>query len=306
MRGRPYHALFLILLLLTACIPSEAAPPDAVTDDLGRAVHLAAVPERIVSLAPSNTEVLYALGLEDRIVGVTDYCDYPPEALEKEKVGGYSTPDIEKIVALEPDLILATDMHEQEIIPNLAARGFAVVGLEPRDIDGVLADIRLVGELTGEATVGVEVVRQMEERIAAVTRAVERVEEKPRVVYITWHDPLWSVGSGTIIHELMERAGGRNIFGEVAGHKAVSLETIIARDPEVIVAGTGHGQAEGYPLEWARQEPRLAVTQARKEGRVHGIDADLISRGGPRVVEALEMLAGFFHPDVCGSWVSDG
>ncbi|MFW6149985.1 MAG: ABC transporter substrate-binding protein [Chloroflexota bacterium] len=289
--------LLSAMLLPCACGPSQSATPDTVEDDLGRVVALDAVPERIVSLAPSNTEILYALGLEDRVVGVTDYCDYPPEAEQKPKVGGYSTPDIERIVALEPDLVLATDMHEQEIIPNLTARGLAVVALEPHDLQGILADIRLVGRVTGTDATAAQVTGEMQDRIDTVADKVASAGERPRVVYITWHDPLWSVGTGTIIHELMEQAGGHNIFHDATGHKAVSLEPIIARDPQVIVAGTGHGAAKESPLRWARQETRLAVVQARKNGRVHGIDADLMTRGGPRVVQALEKLASFFHPD---------
>lgn len=305
--GRRLPATLLAaMLLLCACGPSQTAPPDAVRDDLGRFVELEGIPGRIVSLAPSNTEILYALGLEDRVVGVTDYCDYPPGAQQKPKVGGYSTPDIEKIVALEPDLVLATDMHEQEIIPNLAARGLAVVALEPRDLEGVLADIHLVGRVTGTEAMAAQITREMEDRIDAVVKGVASAGEVPRVVYITWHDPLWSVGTGTMIHELMQEAGGRNIFHDIKGHKAVSLETIIARDPQVIVAGTGHGAAKETPLRWARHETRLGVVQARKNGRVHGIDADLMTRGGPRVVQALEKLASFFHPDIFGQPEDEG
>ena len=137
----------------------------------------------------------------------------------------------------------------------------------------------------------------MGSRIEAVTVKTKELEST-RVFYITWHDPLWSVGSGTIINELIERAGGVNIFQDITGHKTVDLETIIARNPEVIIACTGHGEAEGKPFEWAKKEPRLEVTEAGKNNRVYQMDADLANRHGPRIVEALEEFAYFIHPEV--------
>jgi iron complex transport system substrate-binding protein len=289
-----------IVLILAACAPVEPIASGAVVDDLGRSVNIEKVPQRIISLAPSNTELLFALGLGDKIVGVTEYCDYPPEALEKEKVGGYSTPDIEKIIALEPDLILASSIHAKEIIPALEERGLIVFALEPENLDGILADIRVVGEITGSEKEASELVTQMESRIKAVTDKTQSLkpEERPKVFYITWHEPLWSVGSETIIHELIEKAGGENIFQDITGHKMVNLETVIARNPEVIIACTGTGEAKNKPYEWAKEEPRLMVTEAYKNDRIYQVDADLVSRTGPRIVEALEEFARFIHPEI--------
>ncbi len=291
--------LLSIALVLIACTPAEPAPPGFVVDDLGRSVNIEKIPQRIVSLAPSNTEILFALGLGEKVVGVTEFCNYPPEVLDKEKIGGFSTPDIEKIIALQPDLILAASIHAKEIIPALEERGLTVFALAPRNLDGILEDIGVVGKITGREKEAFELVAQMESRIEAVTDKIKGLE-RPRVFYITWHEPLWSVGSETHHQELIEKAGGVNIFQDITGYKMVALETAIARDPQVIIACTGHGEAKGKPFEWAKTEPRLGVTEARKNNRVYQIDAYLVSRDGPRIVDALEWFAYFIHPEVFG------
>lgn len=286
-----------IVLILAACTPVEPIASGDMVDDLGRSVNIEKVPQRIISLAPSNTEILFALGLVDRVVGVMEQCNYPPEVSEKESVGGYATPDIEKIIALQPDLILASSIHEKEIIPALAEQGLIVFALEPENLDGILEDIRIVGEITGRGKEASVLVAQVESRIKAITDKTRELEERPKVFYITWHEPLWSVGSGTIIHELIEKAGGENIFQDIAGHKVVDLERVILRNPEVIIACTGHGEAKNKLYEWAKEEPRLMITEAYKNDRIYQVDADLVSRAGPRVVDALEWFGYFIHPE---------
>jgi len=241
---------------------------------------------------------LFALGLGEKVVGVTEYCNYPPEAADKEKIGAYATPDIERIIALQPDLILAADIHKKEIIPALEERGLTVFALAPINLNGILEDIQAVGEITAREKEASELVNQMEHRIKAITDKTENLQERPRVFYITWHDPLWTIGEGTFMHELIEKAGGVNIFQDVIEHKAVDLELVVARNPEIIIACTGHGEAMNEPVEWARSEPRLQVIEARKNKRLHQIDADLTSRSGPRIVDALEAFASFIHPEI--------
>jgi len=292
--------LLSIVLILVACAPVGPIASGDMVDDLGRSVNIEKVPQRIISLAPSNTEILFALGLGDRVVGVTEYCNYPPEAQDKEKIGGFSTPDIEKIIDLHPDLILAGSIHAKEVIPALAEQGLTVFALEPENLDGILEDIRIVGEITGRRKEASVLVAQVESRTKAITDKTQGLKERPKVFYITWHEPLWSVGSGTIIHELIEKAGGENIFQDIGGHKVVDLERVILRNPEVIIACTGHGEAADKPFMWATGEPRLRVVEARKNNRVYQIDADLVSRAGPRVVDALEWFGYFIHPEFFG------
>jgi len=303
MRGIKWPLLLLAILLIfvAACSPDASTPPGDVVDDLGRSVSIEEIPQRIISLAPSNTEILFALCLGEKVVGVTEHCNYPPEASDKENVGGYSTPNIEKIIALQPDLILADSIHTEEIIPALEGMGLTVFALAPKNLAGILEDIRMAGKVTGKENEASKLVTQMESRINAVTDKTKDLPEKPRVFYITWHDPLWSIGSGTTIQELIETAGGVNIFqDDFTGHKTIELESVIARNPQVIIACTGHGEAEDKPFEWAKEESRLGVTEARKNNRVHQVDADLVSRTGPRIVDALEEFASFIHPEIFG------
>jgi len=290
--------LSILLTLLLSCAPAEATPPGAIVDDLGRPVDIKEIPQRIISLSPSNTEVLFALGLGDKVVGVTEFCDYPPEALEKEKIGGFSTPDIEKIISLQPDLILAGSIRAKEVTPAMEGRDLTVFALAPENLEGILEDIRMVGKITGEENEASKLVAQMGARIKSITDETNNLDNGPGVFYITWHDPLWTVGSGTVIDELLEKAGGVNIFQDITGHKMVNPAEVIARNPEVIIACSRHGEAEDKPFEWAETEPWLEGTVARKNNRVYQIDADLVSRDGPRIVDALEWFAYFIHPEI--------
>lgn len=280
--------------------PTPTPTPLALTDQLGRKIALEKVPQRIVSLAPSNTEILFILGLGDRVVGVDEYSDFPPEARTKEKVGGFANPSIEKIIALSPDLVLAASIHRKTVIPELEKRGIKVLGLAPKNIEEVLDAIKLVGQATGAEEPAARIVSWLRSRIAAVTERTMRLsdEERPRVLFIVWHEPLWTAGSGTFIADLIEKAGGKNIASDVKGYAAIDLETVIARDPEVIIANTGHGKARNLPYRWAQEEPRLAETSARKNNRVYEIDADLVNRPGPRIVDGLENMARFIHPEL--------
>ena len=282
----------------------ESAPPSPIeiTDQLGRVVTLDKIPERIISLAPSNTEVIFALGLEDKLVGVTDYCDYPPEVETKPSIGGFTTPNIEEVVALAPDLILAASLHEKKIIPQLEQRGLAVLALTPKTLDQVLASIRLIGEVTGKEEAAAALLADMEKRIKAVTDRTSSLseDEKPVVFYLTWHDPLMTSGQGTLNNELLQQAGGRNIFPEVSGTESVDFEQLVARNPQVMIAGIGMGSGEDLPLQYLKEESRLQDTDAGKNGRIHGIDMDLTGRPGPRVVNGLEQFARCIHPDIFG------
>ena len=289
-----FLALLTIALVLTACSPSGQTPVNYVFDDLGRLVAINGTPQRIISLAPSNTEILFALGLGDKVVGVTDWCDYPPEALNKTKVGGYENPDIEKIVALNPDLVLIAHGTPMDVINNLVGLGLTVFGIKTTDLDDLLNDIRRIGEITDKEMEAQALTSDMESRIQAVTNATSELEQRPRVFYIVWHDPLWTAGSGTFIHELIEKAGGVNICQNISGYKTISIEDVLARDPEIIITSE-------WSYDWARNETGpLASTNASREGRIYTCDDDLVQRPGPRLVEGLEWFAYFIHPEIFG------
>ena len=292
-RGTNWFLVLLSLaLVLTACTtPSEQTPTEYVFDDLGRLVAINGTPQRIVSLAPSNTEILFALDLGDKVVGVTDWCDYPPEALEKEKVGGYDTPDIEKIFALNPDLVLVAYGTTMDVINNLVGRELTVFGIKSTDLDDVINDIRTVGEITDKEVEAQALTSEMESRIEAVTNQTSELENRPRVFYIVWHDPLWTAGSGTFIHELIEKGGGVNICQNITGYTTITLEEVVARNPEVIITSE-------WSFEWAMNETSLNSTDARQNGRIYQGDDDLVQRPSPRLVKGLEWFAHYIHPEI--------
>ena len=256
-------AIALVLaLVVSACSPIEPTPVETfVVDDLGRMVAINGTPQRIVSLAPANTEILFALGLGEKVVGVTEFCNYPPEALDKEKVGGYYPPDVEKIIALSPDLILATDIQK-------------------------------AGKITDKEDEASALVNDMESKIAEVGNKTASLEERPRVFYITWHDPLWTVGRQTWIDDLITIAGGANIFSQYFQSGAmVELEWVISLNPEIIIASQ-------WSFEWANNATELELTDARQNGRIYQSEDDLVQRSGPRLVNALEWFAYFIHPEI--------
>lgn len=282
----------------TTTTVTETATTISITDDLGREVTIEGIPSKIVSLAPSNTEILYALGLEDKLVAVTELCNYPEDALSKEKVGGYGDVDIEKIVVINPDLILAEDLHKHEVIPALERLGFTVIALVPHNFQEVMDSIMLIGRITGVEEKAFQIVDDMSKKIKAITDETDKInqDEKPKVLYVIWHEPIMSVGSDTRIHELIEKAGGVNIAAVAGeGYPTLALEEIINTNPQVIMVN------DDISLQFILNESRLAVVDAFINGQIYGINADLTNRPTPRIVEALELMAKMIHPEIFGA-----
>jgi len=301
----------LLISLFAACTPmpekpvspgqSEAAFPFTVTDQTGREVRIENVPQRIVSLAPGNTEIVYALGLEEKLIGVTEFCNYPEAAKDKPKVGGFSTVDIEKVVETQPDLILAASIHKEEVIPRLEGLGLTVLVLAPKTLDEVLDAITLVGRCAGEQEETAQLANGLRERIKTITDKTESLtrDDRPDVFYIVWHDPLMTVGPDTRIHQLIELAGGTNIAQDLGEeYPAISLEAVIMADPQIIIAGSGMGEGASLPYEFVLTEERFSGVEARINNRIYEIDTDLVGRPGPRIVDGLEQLAEMIHPEI--------
>ncbi|HUV01840.1 MAG TPA: cobalamin-binding protein [Desulfobacteria bacterium] len=297
--------VFIILAwsLVQLQIPERTLEPEkygfTVIDDWGRPVTLEKKPERIVSLAPVNTEILFALGLGENVVGVTEFCTYPPEAVIKEKVGGMTTVSVEKVIALNPDLVLALNLNGEETVDMLDDY-FPVFVIDPQKaerIEDIFTRIELVGKITEEEERATALVAAMRKRVEGITNKTAG-EEEVNVAYIVWHDPIWVTGGGNPQNDLLEKAGGENIFADIEDWGTVSIETLIERNPDVIIVAGGHGAAEMKPYDFIMTDARLAVLNARKEGRVCSIDADIIARPGPRIVEALEETAHCLHPDL--------
>ncbi|MEN8614112.1 cobalamin-binding protein [Dehalogenimonas sp. THU2] len=285
----------------TPIVIPETIYPLTIVDQLDRTVTINAEPQRIISLAPSNTEIVYALGLEDKLVGVTTYCNYPAAALEKPKVGGFSTADVELITAAQPDLIIAANIHASKVIPQLEALGFTVIALSPDNLNEVLEAIEMVGKVANVNEITQPLVDGLTARVNAVTSKTQTLNQSQltRTFYIVWHEPLQSIGSTSFINSLISVAGGVNIVGEInEKYPKVSPETVLGKDPQVIIAQIGMGSGEDLPLQWAKTEPLLASVSARVNGQVFGVISDVVGRSGPRIVDALEELAKMIHPEL--------
>jgi iron complex transport system substrate-binding protein len=281
----------------TACAATPAATalafPLAVTDDVGREVQIAQPATRIVSIAPSNTEILFALGLEERIVGVDSFSNYPPAAAQKPQVGEYIAPDLERIVAAEPDLVLATGVHLETVLPALENLGLPVIVTEPVDLDGVLADIALLGNVTGESARARDLVCSLQTRVAAVAAAVAGAP--PTSVFFELSPDLFTAGPGSFGDDLITRAGGANIAADAAQMwPQLSAEAVITANPEVILIVDHEA---GITPELVAARPGWQGISAVEQRRIVPIVSDLVARPGPRVVDGLEAIAAALHPD---------
>lgn len=267
-----------------------------VIDGVGRHVKIPAHPGRIISLAPSITEILFALGLQERVVGVTDFCDYPPEAKRKMKIGGMVNPSLEVITLLRPDLVLATTAgNRSETVVRLERLGIPVFVVNPKDLQGVFFSIEQIGQVTGRREGATLLVRRLRERVEQVTWRVAGLK-RPRVLYVLWSDPLIVPGQETFLNDLIRRAGGESIStGTSIPYPLFSLEEVVARAPEVIIVSKGHGQDDQTLLRRWKDLPTLPAVKA---GRLYTIDGDLLNRPGPRIVDGLEVLARILHPGV--------
>ncbi len=284
-----------------AVTPAKTPEPTSltITDDYGRVVTIKKYPQRIISLSPADTEILFALGLDARIVGVSDFSDYPEAAKTKTNVGAYDTPNIEQIVALEPDLVIATEEHEVEI-QQLESKGITVVAVNPKTVAQVLTTITLLGQITGQDEEAVTVVTGIQQRIDAITARTKSLTgvQRPRVFVVIWHDPIWTVGADTFHDELIRMAGGTNIAGNLSGYTTISMEDVIADNPQVIIAGIGMGEGTSLSLDAMQTDERLSNTDARINKAVYGANMDIVSRPGPRLADALELFFSLIHPEL--------
>jgi iron complex transport system substrate-binding protein len=279
-----------------AATPRATTFPLTIKDDAGRSVTFAHAPMRIISLAPSNTEILYALSLGDRVVGVDDNSDFPAEAKAKPKVGGFAGTNLEQVVALQPDLILASGITAPDLLTTLVGRNLTVVVLNPPDLPGVLADLSLIGQIADVNAQAAQVRSGLEARIAAVTARLKTATTKPRVFFELDPTQFYTVGPHSFVDDLITRAGGTNIAADAStAYPTLSPEQIIAKDPEVIILSD---ENQGVTTESVKARAGWAGVSAVKTGRIAALNPDLTNRPGPRVVDALEQLALAIHPEL--------
>jgi iron complex transport system substrate-binding protein len=279
--------------------PQAGSWPVDIVDSLNRKVTLARRPERIISLAPSNMELLHAVGAASQVIAGTTFDTYPPEARSHASIGGMTPKSInlEALAALRPDLVLATSGVQAPIIEPLERLGLTVVALDATDLAGVAHNIRLVGQLIGHAAEADALATRFLDRVDAVGRRVAaRTSPRPRVLYLLHEDPLMTAGPGTFIGQMIEAAGGTNVFGDVSVRfPRPSEEEILARAPEVIIAtyGTMSKRAQDDDARRARIRARAGWDRipAVRDNRIAFVQEDLINRPGPRLVDGLEAVA---------------
>lgn len=286
-------------------MPSAVAEsfPVTLTDDAGRELVLDASPRRIVSLAPSNTEIVCALGACDRLVGVTDFDDFPPEVVDVDAVVIAASVDVELVVAAEPDLILAAgnELTPSAVIEQLDALELPVLILYPETLDEVYADIELIGAALDRRSEAAELVNGMEGRVADVAAAVEGVE-RPLTLYEVFHaeGTTYTAGEDSFLASLLDLAGATPLTGDAQG--VIGAEDLVAADPELILLGTASydpslSDSEAA-LEAVRARAGWADLSAVRDGAVIPYFDDIVTtRPGPRIVDGLEALARAIHPD---------
>lgn len=297
------HILIISILLMASC-SSQAPPLKSGTpyevvgiDDLGREVRFNHPPQRIVSLDPSITEILFALGLNNEVVGVTDYCDYPEEARSKSKVGGYLDPNIEATALLEPELVVTTlKTDTPRLIQQLENFGIKVFVLDPQKIEDILENISSLAKLTYQEERAKQLVGTFKERLHEVKRKVDGIS-RPGVFLEMGEDPFISVGPGSFANDLIEIAGGRNVASQSSSrYSRYTLEEILLADPEVIIICS---MVPDDPcLAQKRWWKRWTNMSAVRNGRIYVVEANLITRPGPRMIEGLMEIAKVIHPEI--------
>jgi len=308
----PFRRWVRFALLAVLAVPAAASgaaqapasPPSApspskieVTDEVGRRISVPVPVRRIVSLAPNLTETIYALGAQDRLVGVTDFCDYPPEARQKTSVGGAVSPSIEQIVALKPDLVLAQaiTMNRRETVDALEHLGIAVYSANSHSVDGILDSTRHIAELIGASEASAALLKTLRARLDVLKL---RLAGRPlrRVLFVVWTEPLVSIGRQTFIADALRLAGAESIVETEQDWPRLSLEEVVRLQPEFLVFASSHSESVRTTVEDLSERAGWRGLDAIRQRRIVAI-SDAINRPAPRLVDALEELARQIHPD---------
>jgi len=288
----------LLLCFLVACLggcrsgnvgtvgTAKPAETRQVTDDLGRSVQIPVKITRAISLAPSITESIFAVGAGDRLVGVTTFCNYPEEAKAIAKVGDTLNPNMETIVALKPDVVFVSTASQIEtFMKTLEQNGIVVYVTNPNSLDGVFKNLTQLGELFGTQDTADKLVGDLQRRVESTRPPAEyEVMPHPRVFVQISKEPLFTIGKQSFLTELIARAGGHSVTAEVASaYPKLSKETASALNPEIIILSESDDNRE--PNDVFKNSPAV------KNGRIYKVNADLLSRPGPRLVDALEQIS---------------
>jgi cobalamin transport system substrate-binding protein len=275
---------------------ADRLKPVLLTDEIGRQVKIPDAVKRVVSLAPNLTEIVFALGRGDQLVGDTDFCDYPPAATQKPHVGGPINPNFEQIAALRPDLILATKaINRRETVDALDRLGLPVFVTDPHSVDGMIASIEHIGDaLHSEESAG-PLVNDLRTRFANLDRRLAGATPR-RVLFVVWTDPLISIGRDTFIADALRRAGAQSVVDTITEWPRVNLEEIIHLQPEYLVFASSHAGDTQHDIDVLRARPGWRELDALRHGNIVVI-SDAINRPAPRMVDAIEQLARSLHSE---------
>jgi iron complex transport system substrate-binding protein len=305
--ARPRMALFFLLGFVTSA-PAQTGiaraafgPQDAAAisrpfiDEAGRHVEVPAGVKRIVSLAPNLTEIVFALGQGDHLAGDTDFCDYPAEASKKPHVGGPVNPNLEQVVALKPDLVLATAINRRETVNALARIGVPVYATNPHSVDSMIASVEHIGEVLEAEKTAKPLAAGLRERLSSLDRRIARTTAR-RVLFVVWTDPLITVGRNSFIADALRRAGARSVVDATAEWPRISFEEILRLQPEFLVFANAHAADAQRDIDALRARPGWRELGAMRRGNIVVV-GDAINRPAPRMVDAIEELARAFHSE---------
>ena len=300
--------ILLMILSLAACANNPAPQGQApagqntqqasqkleITDLKGRKVVLDKVPERIVSLSPANTEILFAVGAGSKVVGVTSFCDYPEEVKNIQKIGTFDGPNIELIKKAQPDVVLAGGYIQEDLINTLEGLNIPVISTEAMDFNSIFDSIKLIGKITGNDDKAAEIVGGMQKKINEIAEQTKD-KEKPKVFYVVWTDPLTTAGANTFINDVIKTAGGINTAEKAEGWAKYSAEQLVMDNPDILISAL-HSTDNGITKETLSKMPAFENLSCVKNGKIYVMpDDNIISRPGPRIVEAIEEMANVLY-----------
>jgi iron complex transport system substrate-binding protein len=274
---------------------TNATTAHAFVDEIGRHVSVPSKINRIVSLAPNLTEIVFALKAENQLVGDTDFCDYPPQAAQKPRVGGPVNPNLEEIVKLRPDVILATSINRRETVNALDRLGLPVYITDPHSVNEMVASVERIGSVLGAEKSTESLVASLRARLTAIDSRLAQSTPR-RVLFVVWTDPLISVGRGTFIADALRRAGALSVVETAAEWPRINLEEIIRLQPEYLVFAGAHAGDTHHDIDALRSRPGWRDLEALRGGKIIVINEAII-RPVPRIVDAVEQLARSLHPE---------
>ena len=293
-----------LLFSFSTCAASQSTPAPLsaspsyrqVTDEIGRTIRVPQAIHRIVSLAPNLTETIYALGLQDRLVGDTDYCDFPPEAQQKPKVGGAINPSLETIASLHPDVVLVTkNLNRLETVNALDSLGIPSYATDPHTVEAIIVSTERLADLLGAPETGAALSKQIHSRIAAIK---DRIAALPptRVMFIVWTEPLISIGKDTFIADALQHAGAVSVIDSSQNWPQINLEEVVRLQPEFLVFAESHPDDAARTTDTFAGLPGWRVLDAVKHHRF-AVISDAVNRPAPRIASAIEDLARQLHPE---------